>query len=155
MDEKQARRWFERYTDSIEAGVIKPAIPGHLYRCPCCGYPTLEERGGYDICGLCNWEDDGQDDPHADEVWGGPNGGYSLTEARANFRRYLIMYDPSKPSKRVGGNNNTPAEHELKQAIVQAFDAMADEKDQDRIDALGLVVRENFRLLDKILSDRI
>jgi hypothetical protein len=33
----------------------------------------LSERGGYEICRLCNWEDDGQDDPHAEEVWGGPN----------------------------------------------------------------------------------
>ncbi|MEA3320951.1 MAG: CPCC family cysteine-rich protein [Bacillota bacterium] len=38
--------------------------------CPCCGYPPLEERGNFEICILCNWEDDGQDDPYADEVWG-------------------------------------------------------------------------------------
>ncbi|WP_218025583.1 CPCC family cysteine-rich protein [Capsulimonas corticalis] len=40
------------------------------YPCPCCGYPTLPRRGWQDICGLCSWHDDGQDDPHADEVWG-------------------------------------------------------------------------------------
>lgn len=56
------------------------------FKCPCCGYPTLDERAAYDICVLCNWEDDGQDDPNADEVWGGPNAGYSLTEARKNFK---------------------------------------------------------------------
>ncbi|WP_144556019.1 CPCC family cysteine-rich protein [Bacillus sp. X1(2014)] len=61
-------------------------------KCPCCGYPTLEERGVFEICILCNWEDDGQDDPDADEVWGGPNGDYSLTEARKNFKENLIMY---------------------------------------------------------------
>ncbi|MFD2115605.1 CPCC family cysteine-rich protein [Paenibacillus yanchengensis] len=52
------------------------------HNCPCCGYPTLEERRNWEICSLCNWEDDGQDDPHADQVWGGPNQDYSLTEAR-------------------------------------------------------------------------
>jgi hypothetical protein len=36
-------------------------------RCPCCGYLTLMERAGYEICDVCWWEDDGQDDPHADE----------------------------------------------------------------------------------------
>ncbi|WP_253907628.1 CPCC family cysteine-rich protein [Bacillus sp. WMMC1349] len=40
-------------------------------KCPCCGFPTIEERRIFEICELCNWEDDGQDDPNADEVWGG------------------------------------------------------------------------------------
>lgn len=62
------------------------------YACPCCGFLTLTERGGYEICGICDWEDDGQDDPRADEVWGGPNGDYSLAEARSNFKACLTMY---------------------------------------------------------------
>ena len=56
------------------------------YRCPCCGFKTLYGRGHFEICHVCFWEDDGQDDPDADEVRGGPNGTLSLTEARANFR---------------------------------------------------------------------
>lgn len=55
--------------------------------CPCCGYLTLTEAVAYEICPVCCWEDDGQDDPRADEVWGGPNGRLSLTAARENFRR--------------------------------------------------------------------
>ncbi|EEW2168121.1 hypothetical protein PPV52_004650 [Escherichia coli O103] len=31
-----------------------------LYKCPCCGYLTLPERGQYDICPVCQWEDDGR-----------------------------------------------------------------------------------------------
>ena len=42
---------------------------GGPYACPCCGFLTLPSRGGYDICPVCFWEDDGQDDPAADEVW--------------------------------------------------------------------------------------
>ena len=30
--------------------------------CPCCGYKTLDEIGGYDICPYCKWEDDGTTD---------------------------------------------------------------------------------------------
>ncbi len=53
--------------------------------CPCCGYMTLPERGHYDICDVCGWEDDGQDNDDADRVWGGPNSDLSLSKARANF----------------------------------------------------------------------
>src|SRR5262249_6030280 len=45
-----------------------------VYRCPCCHCLTLHERGGYEICPVCFWEDDGQDDHDADEGRGGPNG---------------------------------------------------------------------------------
>ncbi|HEY3834877.1 MAG TPA: CPCC family cysteine-rich protein [Acidimicrobiia bacterium] len=41
----------------------------------------------FDICSVCFWHDDGQDDPHADEVWEGPNDDLSLTQARENYRR--------------------------------------------------------------------
>jgi len=57
---------------------------------------NIRRTGGFEICILCNWEDDGQDDPYADEVWGGPNGDYSLTEARKNFKENLIMYRDKK-----------------------------------------------------------
>lgn len=43
---------------------------------------------GGEICDICFWEDDGQDDQDADEVRGGPNGSLSLTEARRNFREF-------------------------------------------------------------------
>ena len=35
--------------------------------CPCCGYPTLTERAGYEVCRICAWEDDGQDNHNEDE----------------------------------------------------------------------------------------
>jgi hypothetical protein len=59
-----------------------------LVLCPCCGFRTLPKRGDDEICQVCFWHDDGQDDPHADEVWGGPNKDLSLTQARANFREF-------------------------------------------------------------------
>ena len=33
-----------------------------LLKCYCCDYKTIFQRGHYDICPLCNWEDDGSDD---------------------------------------------------------------------------------------------
>ena len=46
----------------------------------------MTERSAYEICPVCFWEDDGQDDHDADHVRGGPNGTLSLTAARANFQ---------------------------------------------------------------------
>lgn len=42
----------------------------------------------FEICPVCFWEDDGQDDADADEVFGGPNGNLSLTQARANYKTF-------------------------------------------------------------------
>lgn len=154
MDEhKHRREWFASYVERIEQGVIKPPEPGARYPCPCCGYPTLYERGGYEICPLCEWEDDGQDDPHADEVWGGPNKRYSLSQARENFERYLVMYIPEDDT-RIGGRD-TSAELEAKRAIIAAFDSMENETAQSRIDSLWLTIEENQQVLGCELASRI
>ena len=83
---EKRRRWFERYVINLEKeSVVAPRGKGERYRCPCCHYKTLEERGGYEICPVCGWEDDGQDDGDADTIRGGPNGMLSLTLARKNY----------------------------------------------------------------------
>jgi hypothetical protein len=56
-----------------------------FYRCPCCYFVTLRGRGVDDICPVCFWQDDGQDDHDADEVRGGPNRSLSLRDARRNY----------------------------------------------------------------------
>lgn len=76
---------FEQQTSN---SVHSPESDPGPFRCPCCAYVTLTERGGYDICPVCFWEDDGKDDHDADVIRGGPNGRLSLTQARANYRRY-------------------------------------------------------------------
>jgi hypothetical protein len=63
-----------------------------LVRCPCCGFRTLAARRAFEVCSICAWEDDGQDDPVADQIWGGPNGTYSLSNARANVLAHGDMY---------------------------------------------------------------
>ena len=55
------------------------------YRCPCCKFKTLYGRGQDEICPVCFWHDDGQDEDEAEEVWGGPNKLLSLRQAQANY----------------------------------------------------------------------
>lgn len=86
-------------------------------KCPCCSYPTLEFRNDYEICLLCDWEDDGQDGDQAAEVWGGPNGDYSLEEARINFKKNLIMY-------RDGFQKNSSETIEQKKRLMKAYEKL-------------------------------
>ncbi len=69
--------------------------PVELESCPCCGYRTIGERGNYDICKVCWWEDDGQDNQHSEQVMGGPNYGISLVMGRYNYLVYGL-YDPKR-----------------------------------------------------------
>ncbi|MGB8261093.1 MAG: CPCC family cysteine-rich protein [Terracidiphilus sp.] len=58
------------------------------YRCPCCGYRTLEAPGALGLCPVCWWEDDGQEDPDAGEVRLTVNGQLSLDAARTHFQQF-------------------------------------------------------------------
>jgi uncharacterized protein YjbI with pentapeptide repeats len=75
--------------------------------CPCCYSLTLTGRRHFQICEVCYWEDDGQDDIDADEVLGGPNGDLSLTQGRASYAK-LRTSDP-----RHSANVRRPTEAEL------------------------------------------
>ncbi|MDF2192753.1 CPCC family cysteine-rich protein [Paraflavitalea sp. CAU 1676] len=61
----------------------------NLFTCPGCGYPTLEQRGSYEICDVCKWEDDGQDEKDAHKVMSGPNHELSLTANRLQIGQVL------------------------------------------------------------------
>lgn len=61
-------------------------------QCPCCGYPTLKRRSHDEICILCDWEDEDFSEQHPQKITGGPNGDYSLEEARRNFGIHFTMY---------------------------------------------------------------
>jgi hypothetical protein len=68
--------------------------PLQLEACPCCGRRSIEERFQYEICRVCWWEDDGQDNADAGRR-AGQNYGISLTEGRVNFIQHGI-YDPAR-----------------------------------------------------------
>jgi hypothetical protein len=61
-------------------------------------------------------KDDGQSDARAEEVWGGPNPGHSLAQARRNFVQFLVMYEPEQ-DRRVGGPDGE-TERTPKQALI-------------------------------------
>lgn len=75
--------------DSIEGEPVK------LLECPCCGYCTIGERANYEICSVCWWEDDGQDNDTANDIYGGPNHKISLAQGRYNFLKFGL-YDPER-----------------------------------------------------------
>ena len=83
------RTFFDHYIEQIEGPT---ALPPSLrryhvrYACPCCGYPTLGDRGMDEICYLCSWEDDGQDES------------LSLSRAREKFATYEVMYEREQES---------------------------------------------------------
>jgi hypothetical protein len=56
--------------------------PRGTYPCPCCFSPALPGRASFEICVFCGWQDDGQNDDDANEIFGGPNGNISLAAAR-------------------------------------------------------------------------
>jgi len=90
----------------------------NFLRCPCCGYPTLPSRNNQEICYLCSWQDDGQDDEDSNLVYGGPNNDYSLDEARQNFKKYHIMFRPSDPDFYKLRNEKTDS---IKLDIINIF----------------------------------
>lgn len=95
---------------------------GDRMLCPCCQMPTLKTRAGFDICGICFWEDDGQDDENADQVLGGPNHSYSLTEARANFAKYQTMYRPTDTRHFLRETQHDEEKKQLCQAFLAAME---------------------------------
>lgn len=70
--------------------------------CRCCGYRSLRERGNYEICPVCFWEDDGVRSP---DEFSGPNH-MTLGKGQENFSRlgacredFLPHIDPEATAK--------------------------------------------------------
>lgn len=74
-DKLQERREFFQINFDIKIGMQRTDVKSEEIlknSCPVCGYLTLEERAGYDICSICFWEDDGIDDLE-ENTHSGPN----------------------------------------------------------------------------------
>lgn len=76
--------------------------------CPCCKFLTLSHRGDYEICKVCFWEDDGQNDSNADAVVGGPNYALSLRAAQENFKRWGAVEERFIPHVRPPLSDELP-----------------------------------------------
>ena len=76
-------------------------------RCLCCGYRTLAVPEALELCQVCWWQDDGQDDRDADVIRRTVNGNLSLSEGRRNYKHYQAA-DP-----RFVAHVRTPRQEEL------------------------------------------
>lgn len=139
------RKFFDEKREVISSQEVR-------FSCPCCGYPTISERGHYDICQICNWEDDGRDDSNADDT-GGPNHHYSLREARINFEKYLVMYPPEKDT-RIGGADSENV-LKLKRKLIETFDKMLERPSSEELTNLWLEVKKIKKALRRDLINRI
>jgi cysteine-rich CPCC protein len=92
-DENDHIAWLRMYSRAIDRRDLSDAaqVCGH-FLCPCCKFPTLSECAGDEICDICKWQDDGQDDGDAAVHYGGPNDEFTLNEARRNFLSHGNMY---------------------------------------------------------------
>ncbi|MFB7212361.1 CPCC family cysteine-rich protein [Streptomyces sp. NPDC056255] len=77
---------------------------GSPYACPRCELLTLKAREPFRTCAERGWEEDGQDDPNAGEVWGGPNGAESLTGARRRYAQYVSTTRATDPRSAANGS---------------------------------------------------
>lgn len=64
-DFKKRRAFFKQYLQLYHV---------QKYVCESCGFPVLDDKGVYDVCIICNWEDNGYNDEQAED----PN--HSCTE---------------------------------------------------------------------------
>jgi predicted RNA-binding Zn-ribbon protein involved in translation (DUF1610 family) len=149
----ERRRFFEVYSHGSNAQAGSEQSSEVRYACPCCGYPTLGSLGEFEICSLCWWEDDGQDDADADLVRGGPNQSFSLVEARENFERYLVKYPPELDSR--GGGPDSEREKEARRVIIAAYDQMMEDPGPEELQRLKQQVIEWKQVLWQELKRRI
>jgi len=149
----ERRRFFEVYSPVPKPQAVSEQSNEVRYACPCCGYPTLRSLGEFEICSLCCWEDDGQDDADADLVRGGPNHSFSLVEGRENFEHYLVIYPPESDT-RIGGHDSE-REKEAKRAIIAAYDQMMEDPGSEELQRLKQQVVEGKQVLWQELKRRI
>ncbi|SMO52788.1 Cysteine-rich CPCC [Melghirimyces algeriensis] len=81
----------ERISKILGKKILVEGKEETLLTCPCCKYQTLMERGQYDICPVCFWEEDGSDEP---THYSGPNH-MTLAEGRENFIKYGAVTEMS------------------------------------------------------------
>jgi hypothetical protein len=143
------RKFFDSYGNRDNEHAAKLPPRGIRFTCPCCGYPTLAGRATFEICSLCWWEDDGQDDEDAETVRGGSNHHYSLAEARLNFEDYMVMYPPESDI-RIGGPDSDEIKA-IKRTIIAAFDQMMSAPPAAELDRLWDIVGEGESALSKDL----
>jgi hypothetical protein len=109
-------------------------------------------RATFEICKICWWEDDGQDDDDADDIRGAPNSDYSLTEARENFQQFLIKYHPDQ-DRRIGGPDSEQL-LAVKRDLIETFEAMRAEPSTQELNELWGRVQVLEQRIDEAVRAR-
>jgi len=107
----------------------------------------------FDICILCGWQDDGQNDEDADRVYGGPNGSYSLTEARANFSKYLVKYSSDNETKNF--SIDLSEEIAIKKHLINLFDENKLLNDKNKKEKIWLEISRTKDKLHAITARKL
>lgn len=81
---KDILEFFQNRRAVFDNYISQNGLKRTVMTCPSCGFPTLHFPAIHEICDVCNWQNDGQDDPDADREYGGPNA-ISLTDSRIEF----------------------------------------------------------------------
>ncbi|GMO51050.1 MAG: hypothetical protein Pg6C_15490 [Treponemataceae bacterium] len=92
-------------------------------QCPCCGNVTLESEGLFDVCEICEWQDDNIQRLKPDYT-GGANA-ISLNEAKAAFKKGIPLAGLRSAAKKRA------FDEEVEQARKQA-EARGEEFSRDK-----------------------
>jgi hypothetical protein len=117
--------------------------------CPVCGYPTLEHRNLYDYCSLCHWEDDGQDDPWADQPNGGPND-HSLAQARKNFQDTFCVWSHAEAEEFSIYNRQrlfSEVAQIQKKKLCELYDGLMNLEAKDEIDHQWQLINAQWKVI--------
>ena len=79
--------------------------------CPCCGCVTLQNRGYYEICHVCFWEDEPVASEYPDEVFGSNH--ISLNEARKNYQKFGACEQDALPYVNKPTGEEIPSEQSV------------------------------------------
>jgi hypothetical protein len=83
--------------------------------CACCGYKTIDEKGLYEICPICFWEDDSVQE--ADPWFEGGANAPSLYTAQSNYKKYGAMEERFKTNVRAA--NSTDKKDEKWRELIE------------------------------------
>lgn len=89
---------------------------GLRHACPVCRVPSLHQRGAYEICPVCWWEDDGI----VDEGWPSGCNGRTLLEARRHFADGLMCSGRDEEHYAQFGGGNAELETLKRQMLTCA-----------------------------------
>ena len=77
---------FEDETQGVhEIGKENRSLMDKKYACPCCGEMTLDDQGEFDICDVCDWQDDPLQAENPDDDMGA--NWLSLNQYRAEWEQ--------------------------------------------------------------------